>query len=96
MISANIMAEYLLKNGSEVENMLYFEWSQEEAEEYAEKRGRAEERVEMIRKFSSKLSADDIAETLHVPKEYVLDVLKDDGSMVVAEPSHSYTSCRKE
>ena len=77
---------------------------QEEAEEYAEKRGRTEgiaygekkKQEEMIRMFSKINTPEQIAETLHVSKEYVLDVLKDDGSMVVAEPSHSYASCRKE
>lgn len=103
-INANIMAEYLLRNGSEVENMLYFEWNQEEAEQYAEKRGRAEgvvygekkKQEEMIRKFSKKLSPEEIAETLQVAKEYVLDVLKDDGTMYVCEPTVPYNSSKKE
>ena len=105
-ISENIMAEYLLKNGSEVENMLYFEWKEEDAIKYAKEEGyedgfgdgisvgkaegKAEERKEMIRKFSKKLSPEDIAETLHVAKEYVLDVLKDDGTMIASQPTATY------
>ena len=103
-ISANIMAEYLLKNGSEVENMLYFEWSQEEAEEYAEKRGRAEgvvygekkKQEEMIRAFQDVLSPEVIAEKIHVPVQYVLDILKDDGAAMVCEPTQSYHNDKKE
>ena len=53
-------------------------------------KGKEEERKEMIRMFSKKLSPEDIAETLHVAKEYVLDVLKDDGTMYACEPEHPY------
>ena len=37
--------------------------------------GKEEKQKEMIRKFSTKLSPEDIAETLDMPKEYVLRVL---------------------
>lgn len=37
--------------------------------------GKVEEREALIRKFSKKLSPDDIAETLQLSKEYVLQVL---------------------
>ena len=59
--------------------MLYFEWKEEDALKYAKEEGFedgyevgvAQERVDLIRKFSKKLSPEDIAETLHVTKEYV-------------------------
>ena len=39
--------------------------------------GKIEERENLIRKFSQKLSPDEIAETLQMPKAYVLQVLQD-------------------
>jgi len=91
-ISTDIMAEYLLKNGSEVENMLYHEWDREKEIKYAEKRaieqGKSEERKDLIRKFSRKLSPEEIADTLQVSKEYVIDVLQ--GEMCVGERTAVY------
>ena len=58
--------------------------------------GEKKKQEEMIRKFSKKLSPEDIAETLHVAKEYVLDVLKDDKPMIVCEPIVSYNSTKSE
>ena len=52
--------------------------------------GAVQKQEEMIRMFSKKLSPEDIAETLHVAKEYVLDVLKDDGTMYACESVHPY------
>ena len=86
------MAEYLLKNGSEVENMLYHEWDREKeikySEKRAEKRGIEQGRKEIIRKFSHKLSPEEIADTLQVSKEYVIDVLQ--GEMCVGERTAVY------
>ena len=50
--------------------------------------GKAEKQEEMIRKFSKKLSPEDIAETLSVSKAYVLDVLQTEG--YVCEPGAKY------
>ena len=78
--------------------MLYFEWKEEDALKYAKEEGyedgfddgRAEERKEMIRALNGVLSPEKIAETFHVAKEYVLDVLKDDGTMYACQPEHPY------
>ena len=95
-IAENIMAEYLLKNGSEVENMLYFEWKEEDAIKYAKDEGREEgrnaERKEMIRMFSKINTPDQIAEALKVTKEYVMDVLREDGTMIASEPIATYNT----
>ena len=58
--------------------------------------GEKKKQEEMIRKFSKKLSPEDIAETLHVAKEYVLDVLKEDGAMMVCETIHPYNNGKNE
>ena len=94
-IESDIMAEYLLKNGSEVTDMLYFEWK-EDALKYAKEEGRNEERKEMICAFSKKLSLEDIAETLHATKEYVLEVLKDDSTMYAYQPTATYNTDKTE
>ena len=78
--------------------MLYFEWKEEDAVKYAKEEGyedgfddgKAEERKKMIRMFSKINTPEQIAETLHVTKEYVLDVLKDDGTMYACESVHPY------
>jgi len=90
-VGNNIMKEFLEANGSEVCNMLFTEWdwdkyieiSKEEAYEDGYDDGKVEERKDLIRKFSKKLSPEDIAETLQVTKEYVIDVLQ--GEMCVGE-----------
>ena len=95
-INENIMADYLLKNASEVENMLYSEWNMDEALEYAEQKGekrgkeygKMEEREALIRKFSKVLTSEEIATTLEVPLEYVLQILRND--MCVCEPTVPY------
>ena len=64
----------------------------EDGYELGEQRGRAygekKAQEDLIRKFSKKLSPEDIAETLQTSKEYVLDVLKQD--MCVCEPKAEY------
>ena len=91
-IEENIMAEYLLKNGSEVENMLYFEWKEEDAIKYAKEEGyedgKTEERAKNIRALKDVLSPDVIAEKFNVPKNYVIDLLQDE--MCVCEPKANY------
>ena len=52
--------------------------------------GAAEERKEMIRKFSKINTPEQIAEALHVTKEYVLEVLSADGTMYASEPTKEY------
>ena len=99
-IESDIMAEYLLKNGSEVTNMLYFEWKEEDALKFAKEEGyedgygdgAAQKQEEMIRALTGVLSPEKIAETFHVAKEYVLDVLKDDGTMYACQPEHPYNN----
>ena len=103
-IESDIMAEYLLKNGSEVTNMLYFEWKEEDALKYAKEEGyedgygdgAAQKQEEMIRMFSKINTPEQIAETLHVAKEYVLDVLKDDGTMYAYQPTATYNTDKTE
>ena len=63
-----------------------------EGVEYGEKK----KQEEMIRALDGVLSPDKIAETFHVAKEYVLDVLKDDKPMMVCEPTASYNSTKTE
>ena len=107
-IESDIMAEYLLKNGSEVTNMLYFEWKEEDALKYAKEEGyedgfddgkaegkaegAAQKQEEMIRAFKDVLSPEVIAEKIHEPVQYVLDVLKDDGTMYACEKEHPYNN----
>ena len=38
------------------------------------------------------LSPEVIAEKIHEPVQYVLDVLKDDGTMYACEPEHPYNN----
>ena len=52
--------------------------------------GAAQKQEEIIRMFSKINTPEQIAETLHVAKEYVLDVLKDDGTMYACESVHPY------
>ena len=97
-IAENVMVDFLREHSMEVEEMLATEWDWDECIKVERKegfdegrvKGKEEERKEMIRMFSKKLSPEDIAETLHVAKEYVLDVLKDDGTMYACEPEHPY------
>ena len=84
--------------------MLYFEWKEEDALKYAKEEGfedgfeagfaggKAEERKEMIRAFKDVLSPEVIAEKIHEPVQYVLDVLKDDGTMYACEKEHPYNN----
>ena len=77
-----------------------YEDGYEDGKAYGMAAGRAEGRAEgvlygektkqeeMIRKFSKKLSPEDIAETLSVSKAYVLDVLQTEG--YVCEPGAKY------
>ena len=58
--------------------------------------GEKKKQEEMIRALDGVLSPDKIAETFHVAKEYVLDVLKDDKPMMVCEPTASYNSTKTE
>ena len=99
-IAENVMVDFLREHSMEVEEMLATEWDWDECIKVERKegfdegrvKGKEEERKEMIRMFSKKLSPEDIAETLHVAKEYVLDVLKDDGTMYACEPEHPYNN----
>ena len=107
-IESDIMAEYLLKNGSEVTNMLYFEWKEEDALKYAKEEGyedgydagkvegAAQERAKNIRALNGVLSLEKIAETFNVTKEYVLDVLKDDGTMYACQSTATYNTDKTE
>ena len=54
--------------------------------------GKVEERKELIRAFKDVLSPEVIAEKIHEPVQYVLDVLKDDGTMYACEPEHPYNN----
>ena len=86
--------------------MLYHEWNQEDAIKYAEKRGMKQGRAEgviygekkkqeeMIRQFSRKLSAEDIAETLQVSLDYVQEILRE--PMCVSEPQATYEATKYE
>ena len=76
--------------------MLYFEWKEEDALKYAKEEGyedgfedgEQKKQEELIRKFSKKLSPEDIAETLQTSKEYVLEVLDQD--ICACEPERTY------
>ena len=78
--------------------MLYFEWKEEDALKYAKEEGyedgygngAAQKQEEMIRKFSKINTPEQIAEILHVTKEYVLEVLSADGAMYACEPTKEY------
>ncbi|MBR2008909.1 MAG: Rpn family recombination-promoting nuclease/putative transposase [Peptococcaceae bacterium] len=63
-----------------------------EGVEYGEKK----KQEEMIRAFQDVLSPEVIAEKIHVPVQYVLDILKDDGAAMVCEPTQSYHNGKKE
>jgi len=95
-IEHNIMREFLEANGTEVANMLLSGWnmdeallvSKEEGYEDGYDDGKAEERKNLIRKFSQICTPDQIAETRQVTKEYVIEVLQ--GEMCVDERQASY------
>ena len=70
------MADFLETHGSEVSNLLLEEWDMDEALKDAKEEGREEKQQEMIRQFSTLLTHEQIAETLDVSPDYVLDVLK--------------------
>ena len=88
--------------------MLYFEWKEEDALKYAKEEGyedgfddgkaegkaegAAQKQEEMIRAFKDVLSPEVIAEKIHEPVQYVLDVLKDDGTMYACEKEHPYNN----
>lgn len=86
-IAEGVMADFLREHSMEVEEMLVTEWDWDEALAVSKEEGyedglelgvaygKEEKQKEMIRKFSTKLSPEDIAETLDMPKEYVLRVL---------------------
>ena len=101
-IEHNLMKEFLEENGAEVANMLLSGWNMDEAlavskeEGYEDgfEDGRIDERKDLIRKFSKIIAPEQIAETLHVPKEYVLDVLNE--GMVIAEPEAVYEVKKEE
>ena len=52
--------------------------------------GAARKQEELIRAFKDVLSPEVIAEKIHEPVQYVLDVLKDDGTMYACESVHPY------
>ena len=58
--------------------------------------GEKKKQEEMIRAFQDVLSPEVIAEKIHVPVQYVLDILKDDGAAMVCEPTQSYHNDKKE
>ena len=76
-IEHDIMAEFLEMHGSEVSNMLLEEWDMDEALKDAKEEGKEEAKQELIRQFSKIITPEEIADTLQVSLEYVLDVLKD-------------------
>ena len=71
------MAEFLETHGSEVSNLLLEEWDMDEALKDAKEEGKEEKQQELIRQFSKINTPEQIAETLQVSVEYVLDILKD-------------------
>ena len=101
-IEHNIMREFLEANGTEVANMLLSGWnmdeallvSKEEGYEDGYDDGKAEERKNLIRKFSQICTPDQIAETLQVTKEYVIEVLQ--GEMCVGERPATYEATKHE
>ena len=52
--------------------------------------GAAQERAQNIRALKDVLSPEKIAETFNVTKEYVLEVLDSDGTIIASEPEHPY------
>ena len=52
--------------------------------------GAAQERAQNIRALKDVLSPEKIAETFNVTKEYVLEVLDSDGTMIASAPEHPY------
>ncbi|MBO4949078.1 MAG: Rpn family recombination-promoting nuclease/putative transposase [Peptococcaceae bacterium] len=87
-ITHDIMREFLETNGTEVANMLLSGWNMDEALTVSKEEGYEDgfedgfaggekcERENNIYKLSSKLSPEEIAETLQLPLDYVLDVLE--------------------
>lgn len=84
----DIMREFLEVHGTEVFNMLLSGWNMDEAlavsKEEGYEDGATQKQNELIRKFSKKLSLEDIAETLQVSKEYVLSVLQEEDTTVTS------------
>ena len=111
-VEHDIMREFLEANGTEVCNMLLSGWNIDEALavskeegyedgfEAGERRGveygEKKKQEEMIRAFQDVLSPEVIAEKIHVPVQYVLDILNDDGAAMVCEPTQSYHNDKKE
>ena len=113
-IRNDIMKEFLELHGSEVSNMLLSEWNMDEALEVAKEEGMEEafadgveygleqgqevEREKNIQALRRKLSAEDIAETLEVPLEYVLKVMNHEAActMQVREPDVEYVAVKKQ
>jgi len=111
-IAEGVMADFLREHSMEVEEMLVTEWDWDEALavskeegyedgfEAGERRGveygEKKKQEEMIRAFQDVLSPEVIAEKIHVPVQYVLDILKDDGAAMVCEPAQSYYNDKKE
>ena len=111
-IAEGVMADFLREHSMEVEEMLVTEWDWDEALavskeegyedgfEAGERRGveygEKKKQEEMIRAFQDVLSPEVIAEKIHVPVQYVLDILKDDGAAMVCEPAQSYHNGKKE
>ena len=52
--------------------------------------GAAQERAQNIRALKDVLSPEKIAETFNVTKEYVLEVLDSDDTLIASEPEHPY------
>ena len=52
--------------------------------------GAAQERAQNILALKDVLSPEKIAETFNVTKEYVLEVLDSDDTMIASEPEHPY------
>jgi len=110
-IEHDIMKEFLEQNGNEVANMLLSGWNMDEALNVSKEEGyedgfedgfaggkaegAAQERAKNIRALKDILPTEKIAETFNVSKQYVQDVLKDDGTMYVCEPVHPYENSKK-
>ena len=58
--------------------------------------GAAQKQEEMIRAFKDVLSPEVIAEKIHEPVQYVLDVLKDDGTVYACQPKAVYNTDKTE
>ena len=56
--------------------------------------GAVQKQEEMIRAFKDVLSPEVIAEKIHEPVQYVLDVLKDDGPIMACEPTTAYNKTK--